>query len=343
MNFCVRCGKDCETTIDGLCTECFLDGRRIIRLPHHVDMEVCANCGEIRQRDSWVRKDIRIAAEDAAAASILAIPEARVISVGTRSVQQDPSNYAVTVDVIADISGFESSAEDITTVRVKNTVCKKCSRQLGSYYESILQLRTGGKDDMPAGLKKEVAYRVERTVGEQSRTNRQLFISKIGEVQGGVDIYLSSIALGRQISKEMGDYYGAETKESASLVGVNATGEEVYRVTYMVRIPEYHLGDAIEFEGRMYKLSSLSKTGGRATDLLTFRERTIRRSDLLSVRILVKYEDISDAPVVSVGNGEIQVLDPRNYRTVDLRVPEGTEPGETVPVADIDGVLYYMP
>ena len=27
MNFCVKCGIDCDSTIDGLCLECFLDGR----------------------------------------------------------------------------------------------------------------------------------------------------------------------------------------------------------------------------------------------------------------------------------------------------------------------------
>ena len=40
---------------------------------------------------------------------------------------------------------------------------------------------------------------------------------------------------------------------------------------------------------------------------------------------------------------EIQVLDPSNYSTVDLRVPEGVEIGDSVRVVSIDDVLYMVP
>jgi len=47
--------------------------------------------------------------------------------------------------------------------------------------------------------------------------------------------------------------------------------------------------------------------------------------------------------VISVNGDEIQVLHPDNYSTVDLRVPEGYEAGETVRVVTIDDVLYLVP
>ncbi|MDR0198678.1 MAG: hypothetical protein LBI08_02930, partial [Methanomassiliicoccaceae archaeon] len=63
--FCVRCGKE-EETFDGLCMGCFLDGKQLVAMPHHVDVERCANCEEFRIRGQWVARPAKEAAEDAA-------------------------------------------------------------------------------------------------------------------------------------------------------------------------------------------------------------------------------------------------------------------------------------
>ena len=46
MNFCVKCGNECEESLDGLCISCWLAGRKLVDLPHHVDLHVCTNCRE---------------------------------------------------------------------------------------------------------------------------------------------------------------------------------------------------------------------------------------------------------------------------------------------------------
>ena len=47
--------------------------------------------------------------------------------------------------------------------------------------------------------------------------------------------------------------------------------------------------------------------------------------------------------MVSRSGSEIQVLHPDNYSTVDLRVPEDAEIGDSVRVVTIDDVLYFVP
>ncbi len=343
MTFCVKCGKDIKDSINGLCSNCFIEDKPLLYAPHHVDLEICTNCDDIHSADKWLTKPFLEAIEDAALASVSAINEAEVLESEVEIREQDPRTYLGTVSVKLAIKEVEVETEISTIVRIKNTVCKRCSRQLGSYYESILQLRTGGRADMGDALRNEVVSYVRTYVEEHSRSNKQLFITKMGDVTGGVDVFLSSIMLGRHLSKELSDIYGGETKESSSLVGVNSTGEELYRVTYLVRFPEYHIGDIVFYENRMYKLSGLSKTGGRLTDLLTFRDMSVRRSQLPSLRIHQKFDDRSDATVISKSEKEIQVLHPTNYSTIDIRIPEGLEVGETVRVVDYDDAIYYVP
>lgn len=342
MNFCVKCGIDCDTTIDGLCLDCFLDGRVLSVLPHHVDLQICASCGEFLQKDMWVQKSKTDAVEDAAADALQVIKEARIRELATVSAEQDAANYQVTVESLLDVGGYEIISEASTLVRLKNTVCKRCSRQLGSYYESILQIRTGEKNMDPI-LISEVIRRVDNYIVQHSKTNRSLFVSRTEAVPGGIDFYLSSIQLGKALSKLLSDTYSAETKEASKLVGRAEDGQDMYRVTYLVRLPEYHVGDVVMLDGRYLLLFKVANGGGKVVDLVNFIERSVKYTDMYKLKVHQKAADLKKADVVSRSGSEIQILHPSNYSTLDLRIPEGAEIGETVLVADVDGTLYFVP
>jgi len=274
--------------------------------------------------------------------SLAVIPEGKVVSVGVMVDKQEDKTFVVHVQADVDVSGVVATDEDSVIVRLKNTVCKRCSRQLGSYYESIIQVRTGEKT-LDDDLRDEVVRYVTASVETQSKTNRSLFISKVQEVPGGVDIYLSSISLGKTLTRDLSDSYGAEVKESSSLVGVSSDGQEVYRVTFLLRLPMYHVGDVILFNDRPYKLTAVNKNGGKMVDLYSFRETSIKKFELLTVKVLFKAKDVKEATVVSSSPKEIQVLHPTTYITKDVRVPEDAEIGETVNVVDYEDDLLFVP
>ena len=342
--FCVKCGKDCDSQINGLCMECFLNGRSLMNLPHHVDLQRCTNCEEFNIRDHWVKMDESDAVQEAALTGLAVIPEAVVVSVGTMAVPQDERTYEVRIEADLDIDGYAAEARGSTLVRVKNNVCKRCSRQLGNYYEATMQIRSGDKE-LPDDLRDEIVRRIRDSVELQARTNRQLFITKVQEVPGGIDIMLSSISLARSLTKDLVESYGAESKESASLVGQSSDGIDIYRLTYLVRFPAYHVGDVMEYKGKPYKLIGLNKSGGKLLSLTDFRETSVRKTEVQGMRILVKYADRKEALVLSRSGSEIQVMHPGNYSTVDLRIPEDAEPAEggNVDVVQIEEELYYLP
>ena len=342
MNFCVKCGRDCEESLEGMCVDCWLDGRRLTTLPHHVDLKVCTNCGEYCIGERWFRTDTEDAVIKAALGARGIIRDAAYVGQSASAEENDPRVYTVSVWTELDVMGHRVEDKATTIVRIKNSVCKPCSRKLGSYYTSILQIRSGAKDLDPA-LRDEALEAVVDSVERQAANNKQLFITKMETVTGGVDVYLSSISLGKSLAKELSETYCAETKESPKLVGQTSDGQDMYRLTYLVRLPEYHVGDIVVSEGRHCKLTSVSGIGGRVLDLLNFRERAVRRVDMEDLRIYAKRSDLMDATVIDRSGSEIQVLHPSNYSTVDLKVPEGFEAGETVKVVSIDDVLYLVP
>jgi len=342
MSFCVKCGVDIDKTINGLCIDCFLEDRSLTSLPHHIDVNVCTNCDSFQMGEYWVESDRRIIAEQVTRNALEWLKDVDLIEAECTSLQQDEATFLVTVDSVLSIADCETEDVASTLVRFKNTVCKRCSRLLGNYYESIIQIRSGGRT-VSDELRNEVLERVESFVANQARTNRHLFITKMELVIGGVDVYLSSIPLGKTLSKALCDQYCAEGDESAKLVGQDRDGLDMYRVTYLVRLPDFHVGDVILYEGRHFKLSRVSSNAIKAVDLMTFKERNIKRSDSGSIKVHERHSDLREATLVSHDALEVQVLHPVSYRTVDLRVPEDAEIGETVKVTDIEDTLYFVP
>ncbi len=308
-----------------------------------MDLKVCTNCGEYLFGDRWLKKDELTAVLDAAVDALTVIRDAKVIGIETSYECQDPYVYVVHVYSKCDVMGYETEDEASTIVRIKNNVCKRCSRQLGSYYEAILQLRTGSKSGLTAEQREESLAFTEDYVNRAALTNKSLFITKMEIVPGGVDVYLSSISLGKNLAKEFSERYCAETKESPKLVGQTRDGQDMYRLTYLVRLPEYHLGDVVIFENRYCKLTRVSGNGGRVLDLMNFREKSVRKSDMTEIKLYEKSEDLKEATVINAAGSEIQVLHPDNYSTVDLKVPEGYDAGETVKTVIIDDILYLVP
>ncbi|MCL2143602.1 MAG: NMD3-related protein [Methanomassiliicoccaceae archaeon] len=339
--FCVRCGKEGDT-FNGLCTDCFLDGKQLVTLPHHVDLERCVNCEEFRIHNRWVPKPAKEAAEDAAMASLSAVAGMRIINVIVSSEEQDERNFNVSAEITGELGGRTVSANAGTVVRMKNNVCQRCSRQLGNYYEAIIQIRSGTKE-LDVNVRDETVRYVRDRIENMSSSNRQIFLTKVEEVHGGVDMYVSSTSLGKMLAKELSDTYGAETKESSKLVGKTEDGSDMYRMTYLVRMPEYHLNDIVVFEDDVYKLSGIGKGSGKLIRLRDLREMPVRRAQMSSLKVHTPHDKIMRATVVSTSRDEMQVLHPVNYSTVDIKVPANTEANETVDVADVDGTLFFVP
>ena len=182
-----------------------------------------------------------------------------------------------------------------------------------------------------------------RFVDDAATTNPNAFITKMEIVPGGVDVYLSMIALGRELTKELGDIYCAETDESSKLVGQTRDGQDMYRVSYLVRLPEFHLGDVVRYGKKYYILTRVSNSGGKIKSLNNFADMTVRRPNMPELKVYAKSTELETADVISQSSGEIQVMDPTNYSVKDILVPRDAVIGDTVKVVRIDGILYYVP
>ncbi len=340
--FCVRCGKE-GPTYESLCVECFLENARFTSVPEHVDLFKCHYCEEYLVEGKWRKySSLEEAIGDVAKRALEVRKGAEVTQVRTEVTAADSKNFHVQLRAKVEYSDLITEEESETIVRLKGTVCPRCSKMLGNYYESIIQVR--GRDrklteKQKQRLLEEITSRVETAQEE----NREMFISKMEEVPGGVDAYLSSISLAKGIAKELGERFGAEIKESSTLV-TQKEGKDVYRVTYLVRLPSYMRGEVISYDSKPHLVTAITASTTKLVDLKTHEPLNVSNVELREARVIGKREDILDAVVLSESKRELQIMHPKSYATVEVRKPQHFEvKGETVRVFVHEEELYLVP
>lgn len=319
--FCVECGRE-EELIGSLCKECYSKKHAKAELPDHVDITLCAHCSSMETDRGW--KDVgsvREAAEIALKSAIVMSDDAQLVSIDFQLAELDERNMRADVAVSLGSKGISLERNLTTTLRLKRGSCTECSKKQGRYYEAILQVRGSDK-----GLSKEEERSIEQSVKDKvashRKSSREVFISKIEKVKGGLDFYFGTIPAAKSIARNLQETLCADYKESSSLWG-RRDGKDIYRMTFLVRLPGFSKGDVVEHDSRMLYVRSMSRGIVRAVDLATGEERTIKPRTAGECSLERPKAELLQAVVLMEKPGEVQVLDPETMSVLDVRVAPG--------------------
>ncbi len=339
---CFRCGKR-DAVIDGLCRECYLETHHLLKVPEYMDMQVCLHCGAV-SRDGRKWQDGESTAElikDLALSGVRSgmVRGARLLDTEATLRERDPYTYELHGTISLAIGPFTAEEEFESTIRLKGATCPACSRLNGNYYEAIIQVRATGRD-MSEDEKRRAREFIWRRVGDAAEGNRNIFLAKERDVHGGIDFYISHAGTAKSSARELSTEFDGEMTESRKLSG-RRNGEDFYRFTYLVRVPEFGKGDFVRYKGRYFTIASSSGKGWKLRSLEGGMDVKIRKNDSKDLRFAGRKEDAREAIVLSHGEGEVQVMDPFTYRTVSLRYRGRKK--KTVKVIRIDGEIYALP
>ncbi len=317
--FCVECGREDEL-IGSLCVECYSKRHPVASLPDHVDLTLCVHCSSMQTGRGWEDiGSVREAAEAAIEEAMVLEKGAALSDISVRLVEADERNIQASVSVAATMDGHIFERELRTMVRLKRGSCTECSKQQGSYYEAILQVRGQGRD-LGKEVEREMRDTVTSKVASMRKSSREVFLSRIESVKGGLDFYFSTIGAARTVARELQDALCAEFKESSSLWGRKG-GKEVSRMTFLVRLPGFSKGDVVEHQGRDYYVRGLSRGVVHTIDIVTGEERALKTGESADWLLIQERSRIPKAVVLVDSEREIQVLDPDSNSPLELRKP----------------------
>ncbi|MFH1101232.1 MAG: NMD3-related protein [Methanobacteriota archaeon] len=340
--FCVECGKEGPIFRNGSCVSCYLKTKQFSKGPEYLDIHTCSTCGAYKHKNTWVSEPFETILHRLIREEFTISPELRNIRISTSCEQQDKILKCM-VKITGVIDDFEITEDHPLIVRLRKETCEVCSRQAGGYYEAILQIRRDkrkfSKQELDV-LKQYVESFIENA---QAKGNKALFITDIAEEHGGLNYYLSEKGSAFTLAKKLYEQYGGELKQSARNAGMKDS-KQLFRMTYLIRLPEYQKGDFIRYQENVYYISSLHEATIHAVELSSWTKRVFTSKEFQNARVLGGEELIMEMILVSQSNDEMQVMDQKNFRTFTLKKPKNMVFSEkTVKVLMVDDQYFVLP
>ena len=198
------------------------------------------------------------------------------------------------------------------------------------YFQGILQIRN----------KKNAKFQDVLTlvIGDIER-NEPITVAKIVEMKSGVDFYLSSNkyvhCLGRKIHGEFGGDFVVSKKLYTK---DHQSGKNLYRVTVLVRLPDYNVGDIVEITGRLMLVRKIIGNRLICVDIVSGKRINLRSSKpdrIFPASIFLRARVVKTKP-------HLEVLHPKNFQSTVVENPSRIK-GEFITVCEIDNKLYFIP
>ncbi|HEY7587492.1 MAG TPA: NMD3-related protein [Thermoplasmata archaeon] len=306
--FCVECGAE-GATVNGLCAKCFAKKHPLVAPPPHIDIARCGQCGSFLLATGWVRTEPDTAILQLLRERVAPLPPFKRILFSQEAREEDENNFALTVKASGHYEGLSQIQGFHTRLRMKPSLCERCQKQASRYYEGILQVRGDGRaltDREIGAIRTLVRTRIDRRQGESGE-----FVSRTEEVDGGLDFYVSTNALGTRLAREIADSLGGTVAASPKLYGQRG-GKELYRVTTLVRLPPFAIGDVVRHKDAIAEVVAVRPF----VELRDLRSRETRR---------YKAKDLRGLRRVDAQRFEARIRQAPDGRTVAVHPESGAE------------------
>ncbi|MBS3112821.1 hypothetical protein J4418_01950 [Candidatus Woesearchaeota archaeon] len=191
------------------------------------------------------------------------------------------------------------------------------------YYQGILQLR-------------DPADEVVDFIIKNLRDKKDVQVSKVVKVRGGIDFYITNNKSLQKLGKKLILRFGGELKTSPKLFSRNRqTSKDIYRLNVYFRPSELKKDDFITYKNQVYKIVSLSKKMN-VKELLSNKNSVIKYdSEIKKVEPIYK-------TIVSKVKPVIEILDPETYQSTPVKNSKDVKMGEKVKVIKVSREFWLV-
>ncbi len=226
--FCVKCGKETQTLVSGLCRDCFLKKSNIFDLKESL-IERCVKCGRARIKGKWVECTNEAIANEVAS-KIKVNPDVNQSKVFVELTPVSEHGYRLHVNVkgLIDKMVVEQSKE--FTLNLSKVSCDDCMKLVSNYREAIIQLRSSSFKEAEPMM--EVAKQLLSTEAVNDPLSA---VIKTLRGPTGFDLWICSNKSAARVVRKLSKLYKVTPKVSKKLIGIDDGGADKYRMTYCIK------------------------------------------------------------------------------------------------------------
>jgi nonsense-mediated mRNA decay protein 3 len=339
--FCVECGKEKPIYKDGVCINCYVKSHSFTSGPGTIDIPICTNCGSYKYKSTWHSDIFTEFFRKVIKNNFKISKELQKVDIDTKCEESDHDKRCK-VFISGLINDTKVIDEHDVIVRLKKTVCDVCSKKFGGYHEAVVQIRAE-KRKLSKGELKDIVLLVETMIDNiQSKGNRTIFIADVSEEHGGINFYISDKAAGLIIAKKIQEQYGGKIKQSSKNIGMKDS-RQIYRMTYLIRLPFYKKDEFIELDNEYYCIESTHANKIKLINMSNWEEITVESNKIKKEHFLGGKELIKEMILVSQTEEEIQIMNQKNYEIKTIKKPKSVPiDSEKVKIVKIKDQLFLF-
>ena len=352
---CYLCGK--EAVVDGLCGSCYDAQHPLMGVSTPLPLIACKKCSSVKVPGGWKKMSIgKMNAEELAEAQmdIVLDQEMKLFYEGLTLTIEEVNKLDRVTHLLITATGKSHESipphdeEHPVEIRFRYSTCDTCGMMSGGYYEAILQMRADGRE-ISDDEKKELTKRVTDTTVARYKTDDKAFVNLIDDTKHGIDYYIGSEHLAKDIADDFEGRYIAERKENYKLIGEDKTGKKKYRVTILLRLPRFSIGDFVLISEQPCQVLAMARGNLTCYNLVRRERFTInpRNAKWRTIEFLASFTERREFMVVTHVFGQpVQIMDSENFDVTE--VEESVFDSETTSGAKIHGLLveeqlYILP
>ncbi|WP_248518143.1 60S ribosomal export protein NMD3 [Salinarchaeum laminariae] len=355
--FCPRCGDAVELPRErrmergepSLCDACYFDDFELVDAPERIQVLYCSDCGAVKRGKHW--EDV--GAKDYTDIAIDAVTEELTVHVGAESIswavepeQVDETTVRLTCHFSGVVRDTPIEATVVVPAKLASGTCDRCGLIAGDFYAATVQVRAATRNPTDSEIADAREIANEYVAEKEAGGDRDAFVSSIAEVEGGLDVKVSTTQLAREISNRIVDAHGGSVDSSERLITEDGDGNRVYRTAHVVRLPPVAKGDLIDpgdDEGPVLVTAAHQTLSG--IRLTSGEEFGADFEDLPERAVLGERRDAEETTLVAVEDEHaIQVLDPETYEATTISRPSFVDPdAETIQVFKHREGLHAVP
>ncbi|SEN46987.1 nonsense-mediated mRNA decay protein 3 [Halorientalis persicus] len=360
--FCPRCGETIPERPEPrpgeprdpdrvLCNDCYFEEFDLVDAPDRIEIRVCAQCGAVHRGNRWVD----VGADDYVDVAVEEVSEALAVHLEAEAVDWEVAPEQVDATTIKMHCRFSGVVRDtpvveevLVPVKISRETCKRCGRIAGGSYAAIVQVRADERDPSDGELDEAERIAREYVAGREDDGDREAFVTEAKRTEGGLNMRLSTTKLGKAVADRIVRQLGGSYTSNETLVTEDSDGNEVYRVTYAIRLPRYRPGEIIDPEdddGPVLVRSVRGNLKGRRVTTGESFEASFEDENAPDARRLGTREEADETTLVAVEDDHaVQVLDPETYEAKTVARPDYLDPdADSVPVLKSRAGLHVLP
>jgi len=352
---CYLCGK--EAVVDGLCNSCYDEQHPLMEVSTPIPLLACKKCGSVKVPGGWKKIYIgNMNADELAETQIDIVleQELKLLYKDITLTLEEVNKLDRVTHLMVTATGKSHESIPVhdeeypVEIRFRYGTCDTCGMMSGGYYEAILQMRADGRE-ISDDEKKDLTKRVTETTIARYKTDDKAFVTLIDDNKFGIDYYIGSERLAKDLADDFEGRYIAERKENYSLVGEDKTGKKKYRVTILIRLPRFSIGDFILVSEQPCQVLAMGNSNLTCYNLIRRERFTInpRNPKWRTIAFLAPITERREFMVVTHVFGQpVQIMDSKYFDVTEI--DESVFDSEIVSGAKIHGLLvddqlYILP